>query len=57
LPATADEAVAKMPFSIATGGIHLALARALSQSVGARLRLEQVPGRGSHFTVTVPKES
>jgi hypothetical protein len=54
LPATPDESLAKAPFSIAGGGIHLALARALSQSTGAKMRLVKAPDGGSHFTLTAP---
>jgi signal transduction histidine kinase len=54
LPASLDEGTAKAPFTISGGGIHLALARALSQSAGAKLRLEQTPG-GSRFTLIAPR--
>lgn len=57
LPAMLDEAMAKAPFSIAGGGIHLALARALSQSVGAKMRLAKTADGGSHFTLTAPTKA
>jgi signal transduction histidine kinase len=46
---------AKAPFAIAGGGVRLALARALSQSAGASLRLEQTPQGLAHFAIYAPK--
>jgi signal transduction histidine kinase len=56
LPAHLDETAAKAPFTIAGGGIHLALARALSQSAGAKLRFEQTPA-GSRFTLVLRRSA
>jgi signal transduction histidine kinase len=50
-----EGAAAKAPFAIAGGGVRLALARALSQSAGASLRLEHTPQGLSHFAIYAPK--
>jgi hypothetical protein len=50
-----EGAAAKAPFAIAGGGVRLALARALSQSAGASLRLEQTPQGLAHFAIYAPK--
>jgi signal transduction histidine kinase len=55
LPVRDDDNVAKAPFSIAGGGIHLAVARALSQAAGARLRFDQKPGAGAYFAFVAPR--
>src|SRR5215471_6505958 len=57
LPATLDETMAKAPFSIAGGGIHLALARALSQNTGAKMRLAKAADGRSYFTLTAPAKA
>jgi signal transduction histidine kinase len=54
LPATLDEAMSKAPFSIAGGGLHLALARALSQNAGAKMKLAKAADGRSYFTLTAP---
>jgi signal transduction histidine kinase len=57
LPVRPDDSLAKAPFSIAGGGIHLAIARALSQTAGAKLRLDQKPGAGAYFALVAPRRS
>lgn len=42
----------RAPFTLAGGGIHLALSRALAESVGAHVRLEHSDESGTRFTVT-----
>ena len=46
---------AKAPFAIAGGGVRLALARALSQTAGASLRLEQTPDGLAYFAIYAPR--
>jgi hypothetical protein len=52
-----EGAAAKTPFAIASGGVRLALARALSQNAGASLRLEQTPEGLAHFTIYAPRSA
>jgi signal transduction histidine kinase len=55
LPVRSEDNLVKAPFSIAGGGIHLAVARALSQTAGAKLRLDQKPGVGAYFALVAPR--
>jgi signal transduction histidine kinase len=50
------EAAYRAPFTLASGGLRLALARALSQMAGAALRLERPSGDSAQFIVTAPRE-
>jgi signal transduction histidine kinase len=47
--------LAKAPFSIAGGGIHLAVARAMAQNGGATLRLEHNADSVAHFALHLKK--
>jgi K+-sensing histidine kinase KdpD len=51
------DALAKAPFAIAGGGIHLAIARALAQNAGATLRLEHDPDGVGRFAVFLRRPS
>jgi signal transduction histidine kinase len=50
------EAAHKAPFGLASGGVRLALARALSQTFGVALRLERRGDERVQFVLTVPRE-
>jgi len=52
-----DPALIKAPFSIAAGGVRLALARGLAQQAGASLRLDRAPDGVSRYTVTAKRAS
>jgi signal transduction histidine kinase len=47
-----DPALVKAPFSIAGGGVRLALARGLAQQAGASLRFERTEDGSARYTVT-----
>jgi hypothetical protein len=57
LPAKLADAAAKASFSIAGGGVHLALARTLSQTAGAKLRLDPTAGAGAYFALSAPRSA
>ena len=50
-----DPALIKSPFSIAGGGVRLALARGLAQQGGASLRLDRAEDGVSRYTVSVKR--
>ena len=54
--AVIPEAVQKAPFTLATGGLRLALARALSQMSGAAMRLERQADGTAQYVVTAPRD-
>jgi signal transduction histidine kinase len=47
------EETRKSPFKLAGGGIHFALARALAESIGARVRLDSSDESGTRFALTL----
>jgi len=49
------ESTAKAPFTIAAGGVRLAVARSLAQSAGATLRVEQTGEGLTRFALLLPR--